>query len=77
MRYTECKGEGVQLDDVWVAQSAHILDLSLHPRPRLGRIDDLLRDELHRDLVSSYGVYCHYASNVSTVHEGRPASTHS
>ena len=37
----------------------HVLDFSLYPRSRLGRIDDLLRDELHGNLVACYGVYCH------------------
>ena len=58
--YMKDKAEDVQLNDVRMSERPHVLNFSLDPRPRLRRMNDLLRYELHRDLVSCDGVYCHY-----------------
>ena len=54
------EGRYVQLDDVRVPESAHVLHLALHPglSPMLG--NGVLRDELHSDLLAGHGVYGHY-----------------
>ena len=53
-------------------QRPHVLDLALHPGPRLRRIDDLLRDKLHGDFVSCDSVYRHFGASVNGL-RGRAA----
>lgn len=50
----------LQLDDVGMAKMPHILDLSLHTCLRLGSIDHVLRQELHRNFLTGYCMDGHY-----------------
>ena len=49
----------LQFDDMRVSQHPHILDFTLNAVLGFGRCDNLLRDELHSNLVSSDGMHGH------------------
>lgn len=49
----------IQLDDMWMSESTHVLDLALDPGLGFGHVDDGLGDILHGDPLSSDGMRCH------------------
>jgi hypothetical protein len=49
-----------QFDNVRVTESTHILDLALNTILGTRHIDDVLRDELHSDLVAGESVKGHW-----------------
>lgn len=58
--------KGVQLDNVGMSQSAHVLNLALHSGLGSMLRNGMLRDELHGDLLTGNGVYGHYAAPSKT-----------
>lgn len=49
----------VQLDDVWMSESTHVLDLALHTGLGFGHVDDGLGYVLHGDPLSGDGMCRH------------------
>ena len=50
----------IQLDDMWMPEGAHVLDLTLDPGLGFGHVDDGLGDILHGDPLSSDGMCRHW-----------------
>lgn len=55
-KYTEVD---IQLDDVCMPKSTHVLDFALDPGLGLGHVNDGLGDVLHGDPLPSDGMRCH------------------
>ena len=55
-----------QLDNVGVTKSTHILDLALNTILGTCHIDDVFRDELHGDLVTSESMHGHWCIHESS-----------
>ncbi len=65
-----------QLDNVGVTESTHVLDLALNTILGTCHVDDVLRDELHCDLVTSESMNGHWCIHESS-EQDKMQSTHS